>query len=359
MFRLKKLYIFMAILAVHAWLTVHFYNAGGDWKSVIMMPNGQSLPLTLLNSMAQFMTVFIPIYVADLITGEVKTGTLKLSLLRPVRRIEWLNAKLVSLFVFMTVLLVFSITAEYAIGTLAFGWGEQTLYAGTLHTQTEGVWLTLYLTFSMLLPYMACGMIVMFIAVSLLYREYRPQLMILDIMLPKLDGMEVCRTIRSESSIPIIMLSAKKSDVDKIVGLGIGADDYVVKPFSPAEIIARVKAQLRRANQLSSPAETSEIVRYQDLELNIKAYEVTVRSQPVPFSAKEFEVLRFFAFHPNQVLTREQIFQHVWGLGERGDLNTVTVHIKKIREKIEIDPANPTMIKTVWGVGYKLDGGPR
>ncbi len=108
-----------------------------------------------------------------------------------------------------------------------------------------------------------------------------------------------------------------------------------------------------------SPVGTSEIVRYQDLELNIKAYEVTVRNQPVPFSAKEFEVLRFFALHPNQVLTRVQIFQHVWGLDERGDLNTVTVHIKKIREKIEVDPANPTMIKTVWGVGYKLDGGPR
>nr|WP_280521406.1 response regulator transcription factor [Paenibacillus mangrovi] len=192
-----------------------------------------------------------------------------------------------------------------------------------------------------------------------LYREYRPKLMILDIMLPKLDGMEVCRTIRSESSIPIIMLSAKKSDVDKIIGLGIGADDYVVKPFSPGEIIARVKAQLRRANQLLSPVGTSEIVRYQDLELNIKAYEVTVRNQPVPFSAKEFDVLRFFALHPNQVLTRVQIFQHVWGLDERGDLNTVTVHIKKIRGKIEVDPANPTMIKTVWGVGYKLDGGPR
>jgi len=192
-----------------------------------------------------------------------------------------------------------------------------------------------------------------------LYREYLPQLMILDIMLPKLDGMEVCRTIRSESSIPIIMLSAKKSDVDKIIGLGIGADDYIVKPFSPGEIIARVKAQLRRANQLSSPAGTSEIIRYQNLELDVKAYEVRVQNQPVPFSAKEFEVLRFFALHPNQVLTREQIFRHVWGFDERGDLNTVTVHIKKIREKIEVDPANPTMLKTVWGVGYKLDGGPR
>lgn len=192
-----------------------------------------------------------------------------------------------------------------------------------------------------------------------LFRECRPQLTILDIMLPKLNGMEVCRTIRSESSIPIIMLSAKKSDVDKILGLGLGADDYVVKPFSPGEMIARVKAQLRRANQLSSPAETSEIIRYQDLQLNLKAYEVTVRNRPVHCSAKEFEVLRFMALHPNQVLTREQIFQHVWGFDERGDLNTVTVHIKKIREKIETDPANPAYIKTVWGVGYKFDGGSR
>ncbi|MCM3492095.1 response regulator transcription factor [Paenibacillus lactis] len=192
-----------------------------------------------------------------------------------------------------------------------------------------------------------------------LFRETRPQLMILDIMLPHLNGIEVCRTIRSESSIPIIMLSAKKSDVDKILGLGIGADDYVVKPFSPGEVIARVRAQLRRVNQLSSPMPPSDIIRHKDLELNLKAYEVSVRNQPVQCSAKEFEVLRFLVLHPNQVLTREQIFQNVWGFEERGDLNTVTVHIKKIREKIERDPANPTLIKTVWGVGYKLDGGLR
>lgn len=165
-FRLKKLYIFMAILVVHAWLTVHFYHEGGEVMSVIVLPNGQSLPLTLIYSMAQFMTVFIPIYAADMITGEYKTGTLKLSLLRPVRRIEWLNAKIASLFVFITVLVAFSIAAEYAIGTLAFGWGEQTLYAGTLYTPTDGIWLTLRLTFSMLLPYMACGMIVVFLAVA-------------------------------------------------------------------------------------------------------------------------------------------------------------------------------------------------
>lgn len=192
-----------------------------------------------------------------------------------------------------------------------------------------------------------------------LFGEYRPDLAILDVMLPELDGMEVCRTIRSESSIPIMMLSARKSDVDKILGLGLGADDYVVKPFSPGELIARVKAQLRRANRLSAPAKTGENVKYGDLELNLKAYEVKVRDRLVHCSAREFEVLRFFALHPNQVLTREQIFQQVWGYGERGDLNTVTVHIKKIREKIEADPANPAFIKTVWGVGYKFDGGLR
>jgi DNA-binding response OmpR family regulator len=191
-----------------------------------------------------------------------------------------------------------------------------------------------------------------------LFKEHQPQLMILDIMLPKLGGMEVCRIIRSESSIPIIMLSAKKSDVDKIIGLGLGADDYVVKPFSPGEVVARVKAQLRRANQLSLPAKESDWIRYSDFEMNIKAYELKIRNRLIPCSAKEFQVLHFFALHPNQVLTREQIYRHVWGFEEDGgDLNTVTVHIKKIREKIEADPSSPVFIKTVWGVGYKFAGG--
>jgi two-component system response regulator VicR len=176
-----------------------------------------------------------------------------------------------------------------------------------------------------------------------LFRQLSPHLAILDIMLPKLDGMELCRMIRAESQIPIIILSAKKTDSDKIVGLGLGADDYVVKPFSPSEVVARVKAQLRRSNQLS----------------RLKAYEVTVRNSPVHFSAKEFEVLRFLARHPNQVFTREQIFADVWGYDQYGDMNTITVHIKKIREKIEADPANPVYLKTVWGIGYKLDGSGR
>lgn len=191
-----------------------------------------------------------------------------------------------------------------------------------------------------------------------MFKSYRPQLVILDIMLPKLNGLELCRIIRAESAVPIILLSAKKSDVDKILGLGLGADDYVVKPFSPGEVVARVKAQLRRVNQLSAPAEKPEdLLRFSELEIHLKAYEVKVRNRPVSCSAKEFEVLRFLALHPNQVLTREQIFGQVWGYNEYGDLNTVTVHIKKLREKIEEDPSNPLYIKTVWGVGYKFDGG--
>ncbi|WP_178021605.1 response regulator transcription factor [uncultured Paenibacillus sp.] len=191
-----------------------------------------------------------------------------------------------------------------------------------------------------------------------MFKSYRPQLVILDIMLPKLNGLELCRMIRAESAVPIILLSAKKSDVDKILGLGLGADDYVVKPFSPGEVVARVKAQLRRVNQLSAPVEKPEdVLRFSELEIHLKAYEVKVRNRPVSCSAKEFEVLRFLALHPNQVLTREQIFGQVWGYNEYGDLNTVTVHMKKLREKIEENPSNPLYIKTVWGVGYKFDGG--
>lgn len=190
-----------------------------------------------------------------------------------------------------------------------------------------------------------------------LFRQQQPQLVVLDIMLPGLSGMEVCRIIRSESPVPIIMLSAKKAEVDKILGLGLGADDYVVKPFSPGEVIARVKAQLRRYNQLSAPTEKTDVLSYKDLEIDLKAYEIKLKNKLVELTAKEFEVLRFFALHPNQVLSRVQIFENIWGFNEYGDLNTVTVHVKKLREKIEEEPSNPHYIKTVWGVGYKFDGG--
>lgn len=190
-----------------------------------------------------------------------------------------------------------------------------------------------------------------------LFRLHQPQLVVLDIMLPCLDGMEVCRILRSESNVPIIMLSAKKAEVDKIVGLGLGADDYVVKPFSPGEVVARVKAQLRRYNMLSPSDNQKEILKFGDLEIDPKGYTVSISGIPIEFSAKEFEVLRFLALHPGQVLTREQIFENVWGYNEFGDLNTVTVHIKKVREKIESDLSLPKYIKTVWGVGYRFDGG--
>lgn len=188
------------------------------------------------------------------------------------------------------------------------------------------------------------------------FKEYQPDLVILDIMMPKLNGMEVCRKIRSESTVPIIMLSAKKSDVDKILSLGLGADDYVVKPFSPSEVVARVKAQLRRFYQLTTPTPKMDVLKYENLELDLQAYELKMDNHIVPLSAKEFEVLRFLARHPNKVLTRSQIFENVWGIDEYGDINTVTVHINKIREKIEKDPSNPFYIKTVWGVGYKFVG---
>ncbi|MCS7460387.1 response regulator transcription factor [Paenibacillus doosanensis] len=190
-----------------------------------------------------------------------------------------------------------------------------------------------------------------------MFRTHQPNLVVLDIMLPVLDGMEVCRTIRSESNVPIIMLSAKKADVDKIVGLGLGADDYIVKPFSPGEVVARVKAQLRRYHMLSSAETPKELLRFNKMEIDLKGYTVAMNGKPIEFTAKEFEILRLLALHPGQVLTREQIIENVWGFNHIGDLNTVTVHIKKIREKIEINLSNPQYIKTVWGVGYRFDGG--
>lgn len=191
------------------------------------------------------------------------------------------------------------------------------------------------------------------------YKEFNPHLMVLDIMLPKVDGFVICKRIRKESNIPILMLSAKKDEVDKILGLGLGADDYITKPFSPREMVARVRAQLRRYMQLSSGAEENayDTLKFGDLEIDFKSYTASLLGQTVSFCEKEFEVLKYFALHPYEVLTREQIFNHVWGYGEYGDINTVTVHIRKIREKIEPDPSHPKFIKTVWGVGYKFEGG--
>lgn len=189
-----------------------------------------------------------------------------------------------------------------------------------------------------------------------LFESEKPQLTILDIMLPKKDGFEVCRTIRSKSNIPILMLSAKKEDTDKIIGLGLGADDYITKPFSPRELIARVQSQLRRYTELSTNQEKKEILSFNGLEIDATAYTITLDNEIVPFSVKEFEILHYLASNANQALSREKIFDEIWGYNEYGDINTVTVHIRKIREKIEKDPSRPSFIETVWGIGYKFKG---
>jgi DNA-binding response OmpR family regulator len=178
-------------------------------------------------------------------------------------------------------------------------------------------------------------------------------LIVLDLMLPKMDGLEVCRQIRSTRDVPIIMLTAKTEEIDKLVGLGIGADDYMTKPFSPRELVARVSAVLRRARAASPQA--GDIVRAGGLRINPQLRTVERDGVPVELTAREFELLHFLASHPGQVFTREQLLDHVWDYHFPGDTSTVTVHIRRLREKVEPDPVRPAYIKTVWGVGYKVD----
>lgn len=181
-------------------------------------------------------------------------------------------------------------------------------------------------------------------------------LIILDLMLPGIDGFEICKKIRKVSSIPIIILSARKEDVDKILGLGLGADDYVTKPFSPGELVARVKAQLRRYNMSADKLNENPMLDFGSLNIDLKGYNVTINNEPVSLAAKEFELLTFLATHSGQVFTKEQLFNNVWGFDDYGDINTVTVHIRRLREKIEQNPSEPIYILTVWGVGYKFEG---
>ena len=182
-----------------------------------------------------------------------------------------------------------------------------------------------------------------------------PHLALLDIIVPKIDGFEICRKIRNESNIPIIMISSKKEDTDKILALGLGADDFIEKPFSPRVLIAKIQSQFRRVNILSGTPH-SDLLSIKDLELDIKARTVSVKGQFMPFSVKEFEILHYLMLNKNQALSREKIFDEIWGYNEFGDINTVTVHVRKIREKIELDPSNPEYIETVWGIGYKFKG---
>jgi DNA-binding response OmpR family regulator len=180
-------------------------------------------------------------------------------------------------------------------------------------------------------------------------------LIILDVMLPKVDGFEICRRIRSVQDTPILMVSAKKEDIDKIRGLGLGADDYIIKPFSPSELVARVKAHLNRYERLMGRRETgNEEVRIRGLAIDKTSRRVTINDKEVIFTTKEFDLLTYLAANPNRVFSKEQLFEQLWGMDSMGDIATVTVHIRKVREKVELDPSNPQYIETVWGAGYRF-----
>ncbi len=187
-------------------------------------------------------------------------------------------------------------------------------------------------------------------------RREQYDLIILDLMLPGIDGFEICRILRRETEIPILMVSARKEDIDKIRGLGLGADDYITKPFSPSELVARVKSHLARFDRLTGQNEISRAVPLQvgNLRIDTASRRIFVGDDEVALTAKEFGILFLLAKNPNRVFTKEEIFDRVWGEDRYGEIATVTVHIRKIREKIERDPANPRYIETVWGVGYRL-----
>ena len=180
-------------------------------------------------------------------------------------------------------------------------------------------------------------------------------LIILDLMLPEMDGFEVCKKVREECNIPIIMVSAKKDDIDKIRGLGLGADDYMTKPFSPSELVARVKAHLNRYDRLvGSTQKKNDLIEIRGLQIDKTARRVWIDKEEKAFTTKEFDLLAFLAENPNHVFSKEELFREIWNMDSIGDIATVTVHIKKIREKIEYDSANPQYIETIWGVGYRF-----
>ena len=184
-------------------------------------------------------------------------------------------------------------------------------------------------------------------------QEY--DLIILDLMLPSIDGFEICRQVREEKNVPIIMVSAKKDDIDKIRGLGLGADDYMTKPFSPSEMLARVKAHMARYERLVGiNVEENKVIEIRGIKIDVTARRVWVNGEEKTFTTKEFDLLTFLASHPNRVYTKDELFSEIWDMESIGDIATVTVHIKKIREKIEYDTSKPQYIETIWGVGYRF-----
>jgi DNA-binding response OmpR family regulator len=189
-------------------------------------------------------------------------------------------------------------------------------------------------------------------AMQSLQREL-PDLLLLDLMLPGIDGLSITRWLRDRSEVPIIMLTARREESDRIAGLEMGADDYVVKPFSPQELVSRVRAVLRRSNKTGEVPDTS--IHYPDIEINPLSRLVQVRGREISLTAKEFDMLWLLARHPRQVFTREQLLEQVWGIVDYIDPGTVTVHVSRLREKIEQNSSTPIHLQTVWGIGYKFE----
>ncbi|MEX1254678.1 MAG: response regulator transcription factor [Dehalococcoidia bacterium] len=185
------------------------------------------------------------------------------------------------------------------------------------------------------------------------YERFQPDLIVLDLMLPGVDGMEVCRQVRAQGQTPVIMLTARGEELDKLVGLELGADDYVTKPFSPRELAARVKAVLRRSGRAAQV--DGEALRFGELRINGRTRAVEDRRGAIKLTAREFDLLFHLAKHPGQVFTREQVMDAVWDYEFAGDASTVTVHMRRLRAKVEADPSRPKHLKTVWGVGYKFE----
>ena len=185
--------------------------------------------------------------------------------------------------------------------------------------------------------------------------EKEVDLAVLDLMLPGIDGFEICKKIREQKNMPVIMVSAKKDDIDKIRGLGLGADDYMTKPFSPSELVARVKAHLSRYERLLGASQReNNVIEIRGIRIDKTDRRVFVNDEEKVFTTKEFDLLTFLAENPNRVFTKEELFQHIWDMESIGDIATVTVHIKKIREKIEANTSKPQYIETIWGVGYRF-----
>jgi DNA-binding response OmpR family regulator len=188
-----------------------------------------------------------------------------------------------------------------------------------------------------------------------LFEHNQPDFVILDLMLPEVDGLSLTRWLRERSDVPIIMLTARREEMDRIAGLEMGADDYVVKPFSPQELVSRVRAVMRRLGRDQVEAGNERMVSFENLSIDPKSRVVTVKENPVELTAKEFDMLYLLARHPKQVFTREQLLERVWGGAQYIDPGTVTVHVRRLREKIEEDASNPKRLLTVWGVGYKFE----